>query len=71
MFPIYAALFFTMALLVTTAAVARMVVLRAKLIAEEGQALAIRRFRQVHSAALAVNLAQLVLLVWGVTQISL
>ena len=64
-----------------TAAVAGMVVvLRAKLVAamaqlderiQQGQALAIRRFRQVHSAALAMNLVQLVVLVWGVTQISL
>jgi hypothetical protein len=64
-----------------TAAVAGLVVvLRAKLIAamaqldeqiQNGQALAIRRFRQVHSAALAMNLAQLIVLVWGVTQISL
>lgn len=64
-----------------TAAVAGLVVvLRAKLSAamaqldeqiQNGQALAIRRFRQVHSAALAMNLAQLIVLVWGVTQISL
>ena len=64
-----------------TAAVAGLVVvLRAKLSAamaqldeqiQNGQALAIRRFRQVHSTALAMNLAQLIVLVWGVTQISL
>lgn len=32
---------------------------------------AISAFRRAHSAALLVNLAQLVLLVWGVTQLSL
>jgi hypothetical protein len=32
---------------------------------------AVQKFRRTHSAALLVNLAQLVALVWGVTQISL
>ena len=32
---------------------------------------AIRRFRQVHGAALLANLAQLVLLVWALLQFSL
>lgn len=31
---------------------------------------AIRHFRQVHGAALAINLAQLVLVVWGLLQLS-
>lgn len=32
---------------------------------------AIQRFRRVHAIALLVNLAQLVLLVWGTIQLSL
>ena len=63
------------------AGVAVMVVLlRAKLMAamaslgeriEKGEMQAIKRFRKVHSVALTMNLAQLVALVWGLTQISL
>jgi len=63
------------------AGVALMVVLlRAKLIAamaqlgdkiQQGELQAIKRFRKVHSTALAMNLAQLVALVWGLTQIKL
>lgn len=34
-------------------------------------AAALRRFRQVHGLALGVNLAQLVVLVWALTQLSL
>ena len=35
-----------------------------------GGAEAIARFRQVHTAALSINLAQLVIVVWGVLQLS-
>ncbi len=38
---------------------------------QQGEVPAIRRFKQVHSAALAMNLVQLVGLVWGLTFISL
>ncbi len=38
---------------------------------QTGQGMAVKRFRQVHSTALFANLAQLVLLVWGLTKISL
>ena len=31
---------------------------------------AVRRFRRVHGAALLVNLGQLVLVVWGIIQLS-
>ncbi|MEI6028150.1 MAG: hypothetical protein WCT47_15815 [Betaproteobacteria bacterium] len=63
------------------AGVAVMVMLlRTKLIAamaqlddliQQGEMQAIRRFKKVHCAALAMNLAQLIGLVWGLTQISL
>lgn len=36
----------------------------------ESDARAIRSFRQVHAAALLVNLAQLVVLVWGLIELS-
>jgi hypothetical protein len=64
-----------------TAVIALMVLaLRAKLIAsmahlgeriQTGEAAAIEGFRKVHSGALAINLTQLIVLVWGVTRISL
>lgn len=38
---------------------------------QTGGSSAIRRFRQVHSAALLVNLLQLMLLVWAITKLSL
>ena len=54
--------------------------LRAKLIAamaqlggliQQGEVQAIRRFRRVHGTALAMNLVQLIGLVWGLIHISL
>ncbi|MGI9154479.1 MAG: hypothetical protein ACR2IY_11475 [Rubrivivax sp.] len=56
------------------------VLLRAKLIAamaqlggliQQGEVQAIRRFKRVHGTALAMNLVQLIGLVWGLIQISL
>ena len=58
----------------------RVAVLRGRLLAAMDQVSAqiqargspaIRRFRQVHGAALLANLAQLVLLVWALLQFSL
>ena len=59
---------------------ALVLLLRAKLIAamaqlggliQQGEVQAIRRFRRVHGTALAMNLVQLIGLVWGLIQISL
>lgn len=38
---------------------------------QESNATAVRTFRRVHGAALAVNLVQLVVLVWGLTKVTL
>jgi hypothetical protein len=64
-----------------TAGVALIVLaLRAKLITimarlgeqiQTGETSAINGLRKIHSTALAINLTQLIVLVWGVTQISL
>ena len=44
---------------------ARMELLRARI--EAGEAAAIRKFRQLHGAGMAVNVAQLVSIVWSMT----
>lgn len=38
---------------------------------QESEAATIRHFRKVHAFALSINLVQLVVLVWGTTQLSL
>lgn len=38
---------------------------------QESEAATIRQFRKVHAFALSINLVQLVVLVWGTTQLSL
>ena len=38
---------------------------------QQGEVQAVRRFKRVHGTALAMNLVQLIGLVWGLTQISL
>ncbi len=63
------ALFFTMALLVTRRKViAKMDALRAQIQASGTSA--VRAFRRIHVAAILVNLAQLVLIVWSLIAVS-